>query len=242
MRAVEVKDLTFAYKGGKTVLADISFSVLKGEILVIAGLSGSGKTTLCHLLCGIIPHAAKGSISGSISLMGTDPASVSLARASLLAGLVFQDADSQIICTTIEDELAFVLENLCWPPPKIAKRVGELLEDFGFKDKAGLDPNLLSGGQKKLLTIAAVLAPAPPVLILDEPFSGLDAQGRDIVRGAIEEQRRQHRAVIIVEHDLDLVMFADKWLLLDKGAVAAWDTPQRITEQKNLLKELLLAP
>jgi len=242
MRAVEVKNLTFAYQNGKTVLRDISFCVAAGEIFVIAGLSGGGKTTLCQLLCGIIPHAVKGELSGEISLMGMDPSRAGLPQASLKAGLVFQDADSQIICSTVEDELAFGLENLCVAPADIRRRVEELLREFGLVELREMNPALLSGGQKKLLTIAAVLAAAPPVLILDEPLSGLDSEGRALVRAAMVEQRRQGRAVIAVEHDLKLVTFADTWLLLDDGAVAACDAPATIMRQTNLLKELRLLP
>jgi len=242
MQAVQVKNLTFTYPNGKTVLQNISFCVSVGEVFVIAGLSGSGKTTLCRLLCGIIPHAIKGKISGEISLLGLNPVEAGLPKTSLKAGLVFQDADSQIICTTIQDELAFGLENLCFSPPDIQRRVEELLKEFGLSEMSGVNPALLSGGQKKLLTIAAVLAPAPPLLILDEPLSGLDAPGRALARAAIEEQRRQGRTVIMVEHDLKLVTFADTWLLLNSGAVAACGAPAHIMEQKKLLKELRLLP
>jgi len=242
MRAVVVKNLSFAYQGVRTVLRDISFSVSAGEVLVIAGLSGSGKTTLCQLLCGIIPHAIKGEISGSISIMDIDPVASGLNQTALKAGLVFQDADSQIICTTVEDELAFGLENLCVAPADIRLRVEGLLAEFGFAGMRAVNPALLSGGQKKLLTIAAVLALAPPVLILDEPLSGLDGEGRALVRAAIEEQRRQGRAVIVVEHDLQLVTFADTWLLLDQGAAVACGAPADIMQQTNLLKELRLLP
>jgi energy-coupling factor transporter ATP-binding protein EcfA2 len=228
MPVVEVKNLSFAYRGGPAVLRDISFSLRAGEMLVIGGLSGSGKTTLCLLLCGIIPHAVAGTVSGEISLMDIDPLTCGLPQACQRAGLVFQDADSQIICSTVEDELAFGLENLCWPPQDMRRRVEELLTEFGLTELREADPALLSGGQKKLLTIAAVLAPAPPVLILDEPLSGLDAVGRALVLAALAEQKRQGRAVIVVEHDLRQLTWADKWLLLHQGAVAGYGEPTAV--------------
>ena len=242
MQAVEVKNLSFAYPGKQAVLHDICFVANIGEIFVIAGLSGSGKTTLCQLLCGIIPHAVKGSVSGEITVMGLNPLVAGLTQTSLKAGMVFQDPDSQIICTTVEDELAFGLENLCWPPPIIQRRVEYLLREFDLCGLRNVNPALLSGGQKKLLTIAAVLAPSPPVLIMDEPFSGLDSEGRALVRAAIETQRRQGRTVLVVEHDLKLATFADKWLLLANGAVISCGAPADIMQQKNLLKELRLLP
>jgi len=235
MSLIDVKNLSFAYSEGKTVLRDISFSVSAGEVFVIAGLSGSGKTTLCRILCGVIPHAIKGIISGQIIVAGIDPREAGLPKTALRAGMVFQDADSQIICTTVEDELAFGLENLCIPPEKIKIRVNRLLDEFNCEVLRNTNPSRLSGGQKKLLTIAAVLAPAPPILILDEPMSSLDEDGRELVRAAIIEQRRQGRAVIIVEHDLDLVTFADRWLLLNDGKAAACGAPSEVMREAKKL-------
>jgi len=238
MNAVEVKNLTFAYSGGRTVLHDVSFVVPAGGVFVIAGPSGCGKTTLCRILCGVIPHAYKGSLSGQVSIMGSDPSVAGLPQTALLAGMVFQDPDSQIICTTVEDELAFGLENLCRPPEEIILRVDNLITEFGFDGLRSANPSLLSGGQKKLLTIAAALAPAPPVLIMDEPMSGLDADGRSLVRAVIEQQKTQSRTVILVEHDLKLVTFADRFLLLNDGAVKACGAPSDILMNKDFLTDL----
>ena len=238
MYAVEVKNLTFVYSGGQPILRDISFSIAEGEVFVIAGQSGSGKTTLCRILCGIIPHAVKGSLSGEITVMDVSPSNAGIPQTALRAGMVFQDADSQIICTTVEDELAFGLENLCTPPEEIRRRVDILLAEFGFDVLRYKNPARLSDGQKKLLTIAAVLAPAPPILILDEPMSGLDSEGRSLVLAAIEHQRRQGRTVVIVEHDLRLVTFADRWLVLSDGSAAAYGTPSDILQDEDMLREL----
>jgi len=238
MKTVEVENLTFSYGCEKPLFRDISFSVSAGEILVIAGQSGSGKTTLCQILCGIIPHAIKGNITGKIKLDGIDPTGASLPQTSLRAGMVFQDTDSQIISTTIEDELAFGLENICKQPDEIRRRVDELLAEFGFELLRYTNPASLSGGQKKLLAIAAVLAPAPPILILDEPMSGLDDEGRGLVLSVIEQQRKQGRAVVIVEHDLKTVTFADAWLLLHDGAIAVYGAPCDVLRDVESLREL----
>ena len=236
--AVEVKNLTFAYSGMAPLLRSVSFSICKGEMLVIAGQSGCGKTTLCRIICGIIPHSIKGTLDGEIAVMGIAPSSVSLPQNALNIGMVFQDPDSQIICTTVEDELAFGLENFCKPPNEIRRRVDELLAEFGFESLRYANPELLSGGQKKLLTIAAVLATSPPILILDEPMSGLDRRGRSLVTEAVEQQRLQGRTVIIIEHDLKTAECADRWLLLHDGAVAAHGAPSEITKDRSMLEGL----
>lgn len=238
MNAVEVENLTFAYSGGEPVIRDVSFSVSAGELFVIAGASGSGKTTLCHILCGIIPNAIKGTLSGRISVMGIDPRDTGLPKTSIQAGLVFQDADAQIICSAVEDELAFGLENLCYPSDEIRRRVDELALEFGFAGLLHTDPARLSGGQKKLLTIAAVLAPAPPILILDEPMSGLDSSGAELVLTAINRQRHSGRTVIVVEHDLEPFVSADKWMLLSSGEAAMCGIPSAIMRENDILAEL----
>ena len=241
MNAIEISDLTFSYSNSPAVLLNISVEIAVGEVVVIAGPSGSGKSTLCNIMCGVIPHCIKGSLGGNITVMGLDPRDAGLPKTSLKAGMVFQDADSQIICSTVEDELAFGLENLCLPPNEIRSRVDELIDDFGFSGSALANPSFLSGGQKKLLVIAAVLAPSPPILILDEPMSGLDSTGRDLVLTAIERQRMQGRTVVIVEHDLRHVSFADRWLLLKEGSVAQNAAPSEILQNGNLPAEFCLA-
>ena len=238
MNTVEVKNLSFAYTSGEPVLLNISFEVAAGEVFVIAGASGSGKTTLCRIICGVIPHAVKGSISGYVSVLDIEPPEAGLTQTSLRAGLVFQDADNQLICTTVEDELAFGLENICRPPGEIRSRVDDLMFEFGFGGLARANPAQLSDGQKKLLTVAAALAPDPPVLVLDEPMSGLDAEGRELVVAAIKRQKQQTRTIIIVEHDLDLLTFSDRWLLLDNGAAAVCGKPEELLHEKNLLSRL----
>ena len=238
MNVIEVENLTFAYRGEKKVLRDVCFSVAAGELFVIAGLSGCGKSTLCRILSGVIPNAIKGELSGKITVMGIDPRDAGLPQMALKVGMVFQDADSQIICTTVEDELAFGLENFCLPQQEIRKRVNGLLEEFGCEELRNANPAHLSGGQKKLLTIAAALAPEPPILILDEPMSGLDEEGVKLVRSLIIEQRRRGRTVIMVEHDLELAGFADRWLLLHEGAAVVCGAPSDILRDEDLLIEL----
>ena len=244
MNAVEVNSLTFAYDSGPALLRDISFSIPEGEVFVIAGQSGCGKTTLCRILCGVIPNSIKGHISGEVMISDRNtsdyisPAQAGLSQTALRAGMVFQDADSQIICTTVEDEIAFGLENFCTPADEIRRRVDELLAEFGFEVLRYANPAALSDGMKRLLTIAAVLATAPPILILDEPLSGLDDDARQLVLSVIKQQKRHNRTVVIVEHDLKTFAFADKWLLLRDGTVGLFGAPADIMPLESELIDL----
>lgn len=239
MVSVQAEKISFSY-GKRPILRNVSFAAEQGEILVIAGLSGCGKTTLCHILCGIIPNVIKGTLSGRVSICGEDITRAPLAQIAARVGLVFQDSDNQLLCTTVEDELAFGLENLCRAPEEIRDRVDETLRAFGLEAQRLTDPGALSGGFKRLVAMAAVSIMEPQVLVLDEPMNALDEAGRALVRATVEAQRRAGKTILIVEHDLKLVEYADRWLILRDGGVAALDTPARLLGDKNRLRALEL--
>lgn len=214
MDVLTAENINIAY-GTRTILTDVSLSVRRGETLVIAGLSGSGKTTLCYALAGLLPRVIPARLTGRIHSVDK-------------IGMVFQDADSQIICTRVEDELAFGLENLGQPALMIRQKVDAALERFGLADLRLLNPAQLSGGQKRLLTLASVLILDPQILILDEPMCGLDDAGRQLVEQAIEELRETGHTLIIIEHDLRTVSWADRWLILAEGRANRLDTPHNL--------------
>lgn len=220
MSAVEVRDLSFSYDGKRQILKKLNFDVRQGEALVLAGYSGCGKSTLCRCLCGIIPCCIKGELSGSVRVDGWNVSAGPLYENARRIGLVFQNPDDQIICSTVEDELAFGLENLCVEAGEIRRRVDGMLRRFHMEDMAGRDPARLSGGQKKLLTIASLLIMGPDTLILDEPMTGLDGDSRALVFGAIEELRQRGCTLIAVEHDLSLASYADRILYLREGELS----------------------
>jgi energy-coupling factor transporter ATP-binding protein EcfA2 len=227
MNMLQAENLSFAY-GSRQILKDVSFSVRQGETVVLSGLSGSGKTTLCQILCGLIPGVIHGRLTGRVLLAGECLDAFPPADRATRIGLVFQDADSQIIGTRVEDELAFGLENICLPPAEIRRRVDGALTRFALQDLRGQNPSRLSGGQKRLLTLAGIMILDPEVLVLDEPAAGLDADGRTLVRQAIDGLRAEGRTIIWVEHDLRTVTWADRWLILAGGSVAALDTPSNL--------------
>lgn len=238
--AVEAEHISFAYPQCESVIDDVSFSVKRGEIFVIAGLSGCGKTTLCSIICGIIPNVIQGTLSGDVKIMGRTIANKTLAETAGTAAMVFQNADMQLICTTVEDELAFGLENLCVEPEKIRRLVDESLEHWGLEKLRLCDPGRLSGGQKKLTAMAAVLMLEPQVLILDEPMCQLDREGRAMVKNAVLRLKSEGKTIIMVEHDLSLAGYADHWMLMENGKVAAIDTPEKLMSDRIILEKLEL--
>ncbi len=217
MSIIEVKDLSLAYEDGPAVLDGISFTAEEGEALVFAGLSGSGKTTLCSCLCGILPRSEPVAFSGSVTVDGTDIPGTPLYECAQHIAMVFQNPDDQLVCSAVEDELAFGLENLCVPPDEIRRRVDAMMAEFGLSGMAESDPAKLSGGQKKLVTIASTLILGPKVIVLDEPMTGLDADSREMVLHAVERLKERGCTVVAVEHDLSLASYADRILYLRDG-------------------------
>ena len=217
MSVIEATNLRFSYDGERSILSGVSLSVEAGEALVLAGRSGCGKSTLCRCLTGVIPASVQGDFSGSVSVGGAEISSLPLGEAARHVALVFQDPDDQLICSTVEDELAFGLENLCVEPEEIRRRVDGAMERFGISDLALRDPAELSGGQKKLVTIAATLLMGASAVVFDEPMTGLDAESRELVLAAIEALKRGGYAVVAVEHDLSLAPYASRILYLRDG-------------------------
>ncbi|MBR4231609.1 MAG: ABC transporter ATP-binding protein [Oscillospiraceae bacterium] len=217
MSIIEVRDLSLAYEDGPAVLDGISFTAEEGEALVFAGLSGSGKTTLCSCLCGILPRSEPVAFSGSVTVDGTDIPGTPLYECAQHIAMVFQNPDDQLVCSAVEDELAFGLENLCVPPDEIRRRVDAMTAEFGLSGMAESDPAKLSGGQKKLVTIASTLILGPKVIVLDEPMTGLDADSRELVLRAVERLKERGCTVVAVEHDLSLASYADRILYLRDG-------------------------
>ena len=162
MEAVRCRGLRFAYPEGTEVLQGLDFSLGEGEIMVVAGLSGCGKTTLAHILSGLIPSVIPGELSGELLLFGADLAGRAPARLIDQVALVFQDSEEQLLNTTVGDELAFGPENLGLPPQRIRETVSEAAQRYHLTEFLDQDPARLSGGQKKLVAIAATAVLIPP--------------------------------------------------------------------------------
>jgi biotin transport system ATP-binding protein len=207
-------------------LKAISLCIENGEFVVIAGANGSGKTTLLRHLNGLLqPH------EGTVYLAGEDVARSRL-RARQLVGMVFQDADSQIVGETVYDDVAFGPENLDLPPDEIKRRVTLALKAVGLSKQALQRPHLLSGGEKRRLAIAGVLAMKPQVLALDEPFANLDFPGTKEVLKQILFLHRAGHTVIVATHDVEKVIaHADRLIILQSGGVVLAGMPADIIKE-----------
>ncbi len=218
------------YRLGVPVLRDVSIGVDEGERLLIVGSSGSGKTTLLLTVTGVIVNLLEGYVRGRVSLLGVNPLSEEGFRlVPRSVGVVLQDPDKQLSLLTPLDEVTFVLENLGYEEEEAYRRAREALEHFGLGDKALLDSALLSGGEKRRLTLAAALVHDPPILLLDEPTASLDPW---IIGDMRRILRFMDKTVLIIEHKaryfLDL---ADEVVAIREGRIyARWKGAPREEE------------
>jgi biotin transport system ATP-binding protein len=211
---IEIINLSHRFSDGTLGLDDINLSIREGEFVVVGGLNGSGKTTLLKHLNGLLLPD-----TGMVRLDGVS-VSKNLMRARQLVGLVFQDADSQIVGETVYDDVAFGPENLCLDRNEIKKRVHDALTCVGLVDMARQRPHVLSGGEKRRLAIAGILAMASKILIFDEPFSNLDYPGIQQVLAHILSLHASGHTILIATHDLeDVIAYADRLVLMKDGKV-----------------------
>lgn len=229
-----VEDLYYSYpplmSGDPVVdaLQGIGFTVSRGELVAVMGPSGAGKSTMCLALCGVVPHSTGGIFGGRVVVCGQDTRQATPARLSARVGVVFQDPESQLFATAVEDEVAFGLESQGLPRAEMRERVNWALGLVGMSDHRLRSPAVLSGGQKQRIAIAAAVATHPDLLILDEPTASLDPAGAREVAQALGELRRvTDCAQVMVTQDAELAAaFADRVLLMDQGRITH-DLPAR---------------
>ncbi len=236
MPILEAKNITFSYEEKPTrhVIHNMSFGVEKGTMTVLLGLSGCGKSTLCQILCGIIPGCIKGELQGQIFFDGQDVTSWKLSQRACKIGYVMQDPDRQMITTTVEDELAFGLENLCVPTEEIRERVDATMELLNIEHLRLRNPQQLSGGEKQVVAISAILALNPQIVIMDEPLSHLDERGREIVCATLRTLKEAGVTLLIVEQDYEMLDFADKWIVINNGEILQEGVPEDFNSQEIL--------
>ena len=211
---IQIENLVHRFADGTVGLNGVSLEIEEGAFVVIAGANGSGKTTLFRHLNGLLRPT-----TGSVRVAGVEVAQ-DLLRARTRVGMIFQDAESQIIGETVYDDVAFGPENLKLERAEIERRVQEALAATGLVHLAEKRPHLLSGGEKRRLAIAGILAMQPRVIVCDEPFSNLDYAG---VRQVLEEVVKLHRAghtILLTTHDLEKVLaHADRLVLMRDGKI-----------------------
>ena len=200
-------------------IADISFSLPVGELMLIAGPSGCGKSTLLKCLNGLIPNSYHGKLSGKIQLMGRSIKGLSLRDLAQIVGTMLQDPDKQIIASTVEQEIAFGMENMNTPRAEMHQRISDVLKQLHLQDYLGQATFALSGGQRQQVAAAGILVMQPSIYLFDEPFANLDARAVDELEKLIAGLRNSGHTVIIVEHRVEeaLQLKPNKVLLMKDG-------------------------
>ena len=241
---ITVRDLSWQYEplvdGGKPVdsLKHVSFDIKSGSFVGVIGPTGAGKSTLCMALAGIIPNLADGTMTGLVEVNGMNTSRHSVSALSERIGYVQQDPEAQLFCASVEDEIAFPLENRGIAPDIIDKQIDVMLDLVGMTGYRKRVPTSLSGGQMQRVAIAAALAAEPDVLILDEPTAALDPEGKQEVFDVLERIRQtRSMTVIMAEQDTEHIAYwADQVLFMVNGELVRNGDASLFVREKGLLE------
>jgi len=236
MPIVELKEVSFGYPGGPLILRDLDFTLLPGDRVGIIAPNGSGKTTLFLLIMGLLKP-----LSGRMQIFGKEVREEEdFAGVRRRIGLLFQDADDQLFSPTVLEDVAFGPLNMGLPAEEVHATVSAALDAVGAAHLARRAPYRLSGGEKRAVAIAGVLAMSPSVLVLDEPSAGLDPVAR---RRLIALLRSFSHTKVIASHDLDLVLdVCTRVLVMREGSIEADGPPTAIFADVELLRRCHLEP
>lgn len=229
---IDVKNLSFRYKESQEYydVKDITFHVKRGEWLSIVGHNGSGKSTTVRLIDGLLEAE-----SGEIVIDGQRLTEGNVWSIRRQIGMVFQNPDNQFVGATVEDDVAFGLENQGLSRQEMKKRVEEALDLVGMLDFKKREPARLSGGQKQRVAIAGVVALRPAILILDEATSMLDPEGRRELIDTVKGIRKDYdMTVISITHDLEEVAMSDRVLVMKKGEIESTSSPRELFSRNDL--------
>lgn len=216
------------------VINNISFNIPKNKYTCIVGHNGSGKSTIAKLIMGL-----ESCRSGKIFVDGIEVNTTNLDIIREKIGIVFQNPDNQFIATTVEDDIAFTLENACVPQHQMQNIIEEYATKVGMKQYLKHDPEKLSGGQKQRVALASVLVGSSEAIIFDEATSMLDPEGKQEINQLITELKHD-RTIISITHDMEELLNADYVIVLEKGNIVLEGTPDKIFSDIATLQQLRL--
>ena len=241
--AIGLDQVSFTYVDASgPALQHVSLRVGQGEMIVIMGASGAGKSTLVKCLNRVIPAFQNGQLSGEVRLFGRTLLQEKVGELAETIGMVFQDFEAQLFSTTVRDEIIFGMEQLGVAPAEMQHRLAEALTQVGLSGFEARDPTTLSGGQKQRLAIAALLALRPRILVLDEPTTDLDPQGRQEIFALLGHMRQSGHTLILVEHEVTAAIEADRLILLAAGEVIVDGPPNQVLGQVETLERCGVKP
>ncbi len=235
---IEVKDVHFSYPNDVQALRGVCLTVKDGEFIAIMGQNGAGKTTLVKHFNGLLKPT-----KGKVLVDGTDTTKMSIAKLSRDVGFVFQNPDSQLFSETVEDEIAFALKNFGYAANIIEKRITWALNLLNLTQYRKTSPFMLSGGERKRVALASILAWDPKTLILDEPTIGQDYEQKEKLRQFIMQMRIQQKTIIVVTHDVEFVAECNpRVLLMREGKIIADGEATKILTDPETLTDASIVP
>ena len=237
MSKLEIKNLSFSYDGTNKVIDDISFAVEKGSFVSILGHNGSGKSTLAKLIVGLLEKS-----DGEVFFNDEQLNKKNMRDFQSKVSLIFQNPDNQFIGSTVEDDIAFGLENKQFPHELMQEEIERFAESVNMLDYLKKEPINLSGGQKQRVALAGALILKPEILILDEATSMLDPKGKSTVRKVIDRIHKENKelTIISITHDIDEALLSDKVLILSKGKLIKEGKPQGVLKDEETLLSIKL--
>lgn len=230
MQRIKIEHLNFSYRGFKEVLTDINLEVSEGETIGIIGENGAGKSTLLKLIVGLLSD-----YSGKIEIDKVEVKKSTLSDIRKKIGYVFQDSDSQLFMSNVYDDIAFAPQNYGYSEEETERCIEKAMKTVKIEDLKNRMIYQLSGGQKKLVSLAAVLSIEPEIILLDEPSAALDPKNR---RNLINILNSIKGIKVIASHDLDMILdTCDRTILISKGKIIKEGNTENILSNKNLLEE-----
>jgi energy-coupling factor transport system ATP-binding protein len=241
--AAALEDVSFTYTDSeRPALSRISFAVAAGEMVGVMGASGAGKSTLAKCFNRIVPEFEGGVFVGIVRIGGRSLDGVRVCEVASRVGMVFQDFEAQLFSTNVAHEVAFAMEQVGMGREEMTRRIRPALEAVGLAGFEHRDPTSLSGGEKQRLAIASVLALRPAVIVLDEPTTDLDPEGKAEVFALIRSLRKQGLSLIVIEHEAEVLRDADRLVLLREGRIIAEGPPHDLMTRLDLLEECGVHP
>ena len=238
---IEVRDVCYRYGGSNhsNVLEHVNLTIGRGEFVALIGQNGAGKTTLAKMFNGLLRPS-----SGSLMVDGRDTRTTELAGLARVVGYVYQNPDHQIFAKSVREEVAFGPRNLGMSSAEVRAAVDQALELVGMTHEADLYPFVLGRGQRQKLAVASVIAMRSPVMVVDEPTTGLDLRGARSIMQLLRDCNQSGRTILIITHDIELVAeFASRVVVMSRGRVIADDSTRRVLTRDEVLTEAhLTAP